>query len=88
MCPEKAFQSFTFVKLHRPLPVIITLRAGRGIFSSTVTWAALPASTRARAAWYAAISPDAPAPITTISDFIYRSLNQTSILPGPRWSQA
>ena len=40
MCPEKAFQSFTFVKLQRPLPVIITLRAGRGIFSNTVTCAA------------------------------------------------
>ena len=41
--PGEAFQSFTFVKLQRPLPVIITLRAGRGIFSSTVTCASRPA---------------------------------------------
>ena len=70
MCSENSFQGFTFVKLQRPLPVIITFLAGRGIFSSRVTCAGFPASTRVFAAPYAAIRPDAPPPITTTSDFI------------------
>ena len=48
-----------FVTLHLPLPVIITFRAGRGFFSTTVTSSPLFALTAA------AIRPDAPAPIIT-----------------------
>ena len=53
------------VTLHRPLPVIITLRAGRGLRSMTVT--ACPC----RAAAPAAMQPAAPPPMT--NTFIERS---------------
>ena len=71
MCPENSFQALTLVKLQRPLPLIIILRATRGIFSSTVTWAAAPERTNADAAAYAAIRPEAPPPMTRISALIY-----------------
>ena len=44
------FQSLRFVKLQRPFPVIIILRAGRGIFSRRVTRAPLPSRARVSAA--------------------------------------
>ena len=69
-CELKSFHCLRLVKLHLPLPVIMIFLAGRGIFSSRVTLASEPDATNSDAALYAAIKPDAPAPITTMSDFI------------------
>ena len=60
-----------FVTLHLPLPVIITLRAGREFFSIIVT------SKPRFAAVAPAIKPDAPAPIT-ITFFIKMIINYYS----------
>ena len=67
---EKSPHSLTLVKLHRPLPVIITFRPALGIFSSTVTVSPLPVCANTSAAPRAATRPEAPPPITMISDFI------------------
>ena len=64
ICCENSFHGLTLLKLQRPLPVIIILRAGRGIFSMIVTEAPL------RAAAIPASSPDAPAPIMIMSEVI------------------
>ncbi len=60
---EKSSQSLRFVKLHRPLPVIMIFLPGRGIFSSTST----EGLSIDEAAPYAAISPEAPPPIIIMS---------------------
>ena len=58
-------QWHALVTLQRPLPVIITLRAGRALRSSSSTLLPL------RAAAPAAIRPAAPAPTTIRSLFIF-----------------
>ncbi len=78
MCPLNSLHGLTLVKLHLPLPVIIILRPGRGIFSSTMTFpfpfcVSSPAACDACldeivcAAPDAAIIPAAPAPMTIMS---------------------
>jgi hypothetical protein len=87
MWAEKAPQSLTLVKLQRPLPVIMTLRAGRGIFSKTHTLRALPSAAAWRAALQAAMSPEAPPPMTMTSYFIlvdnvFTNINKVFVFVG------
>ena len=67
MWAANSFHGFALVKLQRPLPVIMTFREGRGIFSSTKTF---PEGPSIFVAPTAAINPEAPAPTINMSAFL------------------